>query len=148
MTQETEVDPMVDTCIDPAVDVDDESINETVKDRKSDVIIKHFLDLEVTDLRLKYVFDHVRNYGLAVTVMSAGAYLFQSTNLIPWIGPFIAVMLMVIGFLLTVFNIAQPIWAMVKFKVKAVPYFIVSTLLFLGAIQFSIALLNVVGCNA
>jgi ABC-type multidrug transport system fused ATPase/permease subunit len=106
------------------------------KDNKADNIIKHLLYIEEKDLRLKFIFDHVRNYGISASVMVAGFYLFANgavVNDFPGAGIVFGSLLLFSGFLLMVFNLMQPIWAMVQYKLKMLPYMISSIVLFLAA---------------
>ncbi|MGX5174279.1 hypothetical protein ACUR5C_09690 [Aliikangiella sp. IMCC44653] len=106
------------------------------KDNRTDNFIKHLLHIEEKDLCLKFIFDHVRNYGISASVMVAGFYLFANgavVNNFPGAGIVFGSLLLLLGFLLMVFNLIQPIWAMVQYKVKMLPYMISSIVLFLAA---------------
>lgn len=103
---------------------------------KFDEALKHLLALEPHEIRLKWVFDHVRNYALAATVMIAGSYLFKHGAVVsswPGAGHVFGILLFLSGFLLFVLNMVQPIWAMAKHKIRMLPYMIVSFIIFFGA---------------
>lgn len=106
---------------------------------KFDEAFKHLLALEPNEIRLKWVFDHVRNYALAATVMIAGFYLFKHGAVVsPWPGAgyVFGTLLLLSGFILLVLNMVQPIWAMAKHKIRMLPYMIVSLIILLGASEF------------
>ncbi|NVK37962.1 MAG: hypothetical protein HWE18_08565 [Gammaproteobacteria bacterium] len=106
------------------------------KDSRADDFIKHLLHIEEKDLRLKFIFDHVRNYRISASVMIAGFYLFAYravVNNFTGSGIVFGSLLLLFGFLLMVFNLIQPIWAMVQYKVKMLSYMISSIVLFLAA---------------
>lgn len=103
---------------------------------KFDEALKHLLALEPNEIRLKWVFDHVRNYALAATVMIAGFYLFKHGAVVsPWSGAgyVFGTLFLLSGLLLLVLNIVQPIWALAKHKIRMLPYMIVSLIIFLGS---------------
>ena len=103
---------------------------------KFDEALKHLLSLEPNEIRLKWVFDHVRNYALAAAVMVAGFYLFKHGATVsswPGAGYVFGTLLLLSGFLLFALNMVQPIWAMAKLKVPILPYMVVRFIIFLGA---------------
>lgn len=103
---------------------------------KFDDALKHLLLLEPSEIRLKWVFDHVRNYALASAVMVAGFYLFKHGAVVsswPGAGYVFGTLLLLTGFFLLILNMVQPIWAMAKHKVRMLPYMIVSLIIFFGA---------------
>jgi hypothetical protein len=106
---------------------------------KIDLYLEHLLHVDEKDLRLKFIFDHVRNYGIAASVMAAGFFLIKhgpSVSDLLGSGVVFGTMLLISGFLLLVFNIIQPVWVMVIQKVNMIPYMIISIILFLGASEF------------
>lgn len=106
---------------------------------KFDDALKHLLALEPNDIRLKWVFDHVRNYALAATVLVAGFYLFKNGAIVsqlPGAGVVFGSIFLAIGFLLLILNLVQPIWAMAQQKVRMIPYMVISLIIFLGASEF------------
>lgn len=107
---------------------------------KFDNMLKHVLHLDEKDLRLKFFFDHVRNYGISATVIVAGFYLISNGSIvsnIPGAGIVLGSLLLLSGFLLMIFNLLHPIWAMVQFKVKMLPYMVISIILFLSACELT-----------
>lgn len=93
------------------------------------------IDVKPEDVTLKFIFDNIRNYGIAATVMVAGFYLAQhgaQVNNFLGAGIVFGVLLVVVGFSLYALNLCQAIWALVKLKVRVVPYFILSMVMFLG----------------
>jgi|GEM_PF-5147666 len=110
------------------------------KESKIDKMLKHVLHVEEKDLRLKFFFDHVRNYGIAASVMVAGFYLIGNGAVVsnfPGAGIMFGSLLLLSGFLLMVFNLLHPIWAMVQYKVKMLPYMVISLILFLSASELT-----------
>lgn len=106
---------------------------------KFEEALKHLLQLDPHEIRLKWVFDHVRNYALAATVMIAGVYLFKHgavSSSLPGAGYVFGTLLLLSGFLLLILNIVQPIWAMANLKVRMLPYMIFSLIIFFGASEF------------
>jgi hypothetical protein len=93
------------------------------------------IDIKPEDVTLKLIFDNIRNYGIAATVMVAGFYLAQhgaQVNHFPGAGIVFGILLVVAGFSLYVLNLCQAIWALVKLKIRVVHYFILSMAMFLG----------------
>ena len=114
-----------------------------VKNKKGsrvDIMLKHVLHVDEKDLRLKFFFDHIRNYGIAATVMIAGFYLIANGSIvspIPGTGLVLGTLLLLSGFLLMVLNLLHPIWAMAQYKVKMLPYMVISIILFLSASELT-----------
>lgn len=93
------------------------------------------IDVKPEDVTLKFIFDNIRNYGIAATVMVAGFYLAQhgaQVNHFIGAGIVFGTLLVVAGFSLYALNLCQAIWALVKLKMRVVPYFILSMAMFLG----------------
>ena len=106
------------------------------QESSADKVLKHILHLDEKDLRLKLIFDHVRNYGIAASVLIAGFYLISHGAVVsqfPGAGIVFGVLLLFAGVLLMVFNLLQPIWLMANYKVKMIPYFVASIIMFLAA---------------
>lgn len=85
------------------------------------------------DVTLKFLFDNIRNYGIAATVMVAGYYLFQhgaQVNHFPGAGIVSGTLLITVGFILHALNFCQAILALVKLKMGV--YLILSTAMFLS----------------
>ncbi len=106
---------------------------------KLDSMLEHLLAIEPAEIRLKWVFDHVTNYGVAAIVMITGFYLFKhgsAVDPLPCAGVVFGSLLLIFGLLLMVLNIAQPVYAMAKQKVPMAPYMIISIIIFLAASEF------------
>ncbi|EHU1489675.1 hypothetical protein A1Z75_RS05085 [Acinetobacter baumannii] len=111
--------------------------NQTkIREKKSDLILKQLLEVDPNKIDLKFIFDHVRNYGIAATVMIAGFYLAkhpqESITLLPSFDIFWAIFLIVLGLILSIFNLTQAIWIMTKLKLSRNIYFLFSFILFFG----------------
>ncbi|UCZ56252.1 hypothetical protein LGV61_11045 [Desulfurispirillum indicum] len=108
-------------------------------------LLEYILYVEVDDLRLKWLFDHVRNYGLAAAVVAAGVFTFQQeTDLVlrVFMGKIIGIVLMLTGLMLLAFNFLQPILIMVRLKIRGVPYYAVYFVLYFSALKFTWALVS------
>ncbi|ENV51422.1 MULTISPECIES: hypothetical protein [Acinetobacter] len=105
-------------------------------EKKSDLILKQLLEVDPSKIDLKFIFDHVRNYGIAATVMIAGFYLAkhpqESMTLLPSFDIFWAIFLMILGLVLSIFNLTQAIWIVAKLKLPMFLYFLFSFILFFG----------------
>ncbi|HFD2142370.1 hypothetical protein ACT4X4_17725 [Acinetobacter baumannii] len=107
-----------------------------IREKKSDLILKQLLEVDPNKIDLKFIFDHVRNYGIAATVMIAGFYLAkhpqESITLLPSFDIFWAIFLIILGLILSIFNLTQAIWIMTKLKLSRNIYFLFSFILFFG----------------
>jgi len=93
------------------------------------------IEIKIVDLNLKFVFDHIRNYSIAATVLVAGFYLFKhggQTLGFTWSGVVFGLLFLIVGFMLYCLNFVQVIWALIKLKVRVLPYLIISLILFAG----------------
>ncbi|MGY0561189.1 hypothetical protein ACW7G2_10790 [Luteimonas sp. A277] len=97
--------------------------------------LSQLLWLEQKDVTLKFLFDHIRNYGLAVVVFIGGTILWQdqaaSYSSIPCLDKITGGLLCIVGFLLYVLNLCHIIWAMVVLKVRMLPYLLIAIFIFL-----------------
>lgn len=110
-------------------------MSEEKEKSPSERFLLQLIDVKPEDVTLKFIFDNIRNYGIAATVMVAGFYLAQhgaQVNHFPGAGIVFGVLLVVAGFSLHVLNLCQAIWALVKLKMRVVPYFVLSIAMFLG----------------
>lgn len=101
----------------------------------SERFLLQLIDVKPEDVTLKFIFDNIRNYGIAATVMVAGFYLVQhgaQVNNFPGAGIVFGVPLVLTGFVLHALNLFQAIWALVKLKMRVVPYFVLSIAMFFG----------------
>lgn len=102
---------------------------------KAESFLLRLIDVKPEDVTLKFTFDNIRNYGIAATVMVAGFYLAQhgaQVNNFPGAGIVFGILLVVAGLGLYALNLCQAIWALVKLKMHVLPYFVLSTAMFLG----------------
>lgn len=108
--------------------------NDQKPQKTSERLLRHILEYDPKKVDLKFIFDHVRNYGIAATVMLLGIYLAKnpetSITLIPSFDILWAVLLICIGFLLNILNLVQAILILAKLKLNIIIYFIFSFLLF------------------
>ncbi|WP_426453930.1 hypothetical protein ACPF64_13725 [Acinetobacter sp. KB005] len=108
--------------------------NDQKPQKTSERLLRHILEYDPQKVDLKFIFDHVRNYGIAATVMLLGIYLAKhpetSITLIPSFDILWAILLICIGFLLNILNLVQAILILAKLKLNIVIYFVFSFLLF------------------
>ncbi|MDV7445821.1 hypothetical protein R4534_00590 [Acinetobacter baumannii] len=108
--------------------------NDQKPQKTSERLLRHILEYDPKKVDLKFIFDHVRNYGIAATVMLLGIYLAKhpetSITFIPSFDILWAVLLICIGFLLNILNLVQAILILAKLKLNIIIYFIFSFLLF------------------
>ncbi|WP_335975503.1 hypothetical protein [Acinetobacter calcoaceticus] len=108
--------------------------NDQKPQKTSERFLRHILAYDPQKVDLKFIFDHVRNYGIAATVMLLGIYLAKhpetSITLIPSFDILWAILLICIGFLLNILNLVQAILILAKLKLHIAIYFIFSLLLF------------------
>lgn len=112
---------------------------------KLNQFLDHILHINEKDLNLKFIFDHIRNYGIAASVVAIGLFLIKhgtSYTVFPKSGIIFGIALITFGFILLILNLMQPIWAMVQHKIKMLPYLIMSLLFFLTANEFFWGILN------
>jgi hypothetical protein len=110
-------------------------MSEEKEKSPSERFLLQLIDVKPEDVTLKFIFDNIRNYGIAATVIVAGFYLAQhgaQVNHFPGAGIVFGVLLIVTGFSLHALNLCQAIWALVKLKMRVVPYSILSIAMFLG----------------
>ena len=91
------------------------------------------LEVNETDLRLKFLFDHIRNYGIASTMILAGIYLVknQVSNFSLYELVAYGWILVFIGYVLIALNFYQLFLLMVKYKFKTIPYSLIGVVLFI-----------------
>ncbi|MDR7148756.1 hypothetical protein J2W49_000684 [Hydrogenophaga palleronii] len=95
---------------------------------------RQLIEVKLEEITLKFIFDNIRNYGIAATVIVAGIYLAQhgaQANNFPGAGIVFGILLVATGFALYVLNLCQSIWAIAKLKVGTF-YLISSMAVFLG----------------
>lgn len=87
---------------------------------ESSPILKKLIDMNPEDINLKYIFDHIRNYGIASTMMIAGLYLWKhpesAFGIILIFSEFWSLSLILLGLFLNVLNLTQIIWVLAKVK--------------------------------
>ena len=100
--------------------------------------VLQLIDVKPEEVTLKLIFDNIRNYGIAATIMVAGFYLLQHGSLVnhfPGAGVVFGVLLIVVGLILYSLNLTQVIFVFVKLKMRFVFYFIFSMTVFLGTLE-------------
>ena len=108
--------------------------------------IEKFLEVNPEEIKLKFAFDHLRNYGIAAMVMFAGFYLFRNgasnIDFIPYSNIIFGIFLLIIGFLLFSLNLIQMIIVFAKHKSKMLPYLVTSVFSVLAASELLWALVK------
>ncbi|WP_421237767.1 hypothetical protein [Aeromonas jandaei] len=110
---------------------------------KTDRFFLQLIDTKPGDITLKFAFDNIRNYGIAVTIMAAGLYLAQhgaQVNHFFGAGVIFGSILVVTGLALYILNICQAIWVLLKLKIPFVPYFVSGMAIFLGTMELLVVL--------
>ena len=123
------------------------------ENKQKDIGVLHRLvDVKKEDITLKFIFDHIRNYGIAASVMVAGFYLHQHGSTInltqfPGASTVFGISFILLGLTLLAFNLSQAIWALIRLEIPKIPYFIFSSLMFFGAINLVWVLVQQMGYN-
>ena len=100
--------------------------------------LPQLIGVKPEDITLKFVFDNIKNYAIAASVIAAGVYLFlhgAQVNNFPGAGILFGTLLGVTGIGLHVLNFCQAIVAILKLKVSVVPYIILSSAMFFGSLE-------------
>lgn len=100
--------------------------------------LSQLIGVKPEDVTLKFIFDNVKNYAIAASVIAAGVYLFlhgAQVNDFPGAGIVFGSLLMVTGVCLYGLNFCQSIAAILKLKVRVVPYIILSSAMFFGSLE-------------
>jgi hypothetical protein len=114
-------------------------------------ILGHLLHVSPKDVTLKFVFDHIRNYGICGVMLLAGARVvreaIQSDNPIDYVTGLVAWgVLFALPWLLFALNFAHGIFAVAALqdlsKVRKWVYFVLSFLVFVAAGRFMISALT------
>lgn len=112
---------------------------------QAESFLLQLIDMKPEDVTLKFIFDNIRNYGIAATLIVAGVYLYQhgaQVNNFPGAGIVFGILFGVAGFGLHVLNLGQAIYALVKLKMHVVRYFIFSLAMFLGTSELLLVLIK------
>jgi len=111
------------------------AIAESRPQEKISLSLDKLVKISGDDLNLKFLFDHVRNYGIAAAVVAVGMGLLTEkipyTSTWPMIDKPIAIMLMLVGLVLCVFNIMQNILIVAKIKPNSFSYYFYAMATFL-----------------
>lgn len=93
------------------------------------------IDVQPKYITLKLVFDNIKNYGTAAIIVVAGFYLAEhgsQLNKFPGTGIMLGTLLLLTVLILQALNLFQAIWALVKMKMRVIPYFMLSVTIFLA----------------
>jgi len=121
----------------PTPSTDSHKVNKPEEESTSqgEHFLHRLIDVQPKDVTLKFVFDNIKNYGIAASIMVAGFYLVEhgsQLNRFPGAGITFGTLLLLTGLSLQALNLCQAIWALVKMKMRIIPYFILSAIMFLG----------------
>lgn len=107
---------------------------------KSSPILKKLIDMDPEDISLKYIFDHIRNYGIASTMMIAGLYLWKhpesAFGIILSFSDFWSLLLILFGLFLNILNLIQIVWVLGKVKMPLGMYIFLMFLIFYIVLSF------------
>ena len=101
-----------------------------------------FLRISKDDVTLKFVFDNIRNFGLASALFYFGIQLFKdgfvgSISLIPYASEVFGIVTMISAFFLAIFNYLQSCMALFMWRKWATaPFMVVALALHVVLIEF------------
>lgn len=114
--------------------------NERNTHKSTEIFVKQLLEIDSKKIDLKFIFDHVRNYGIGSAVMVSGFYLLKhpeiSTSIIPNGGIVWGIIFLIFGLLLNILNMVQIFWILANLKIKKLYLLIISGFLFFGIPEF------------
>lgn len=114
--------------------------NELDTHKPIEFFVKQLLEIDSKKVDLKFIFDHVRNYGIGSAVMVSGLYLLKhpdiSTSIIPNGGIFWGIIFLIFGLFLNILNMVQIFWILANLKIKKIYLLVISGFLFFGIPEF------------
>lgn len=116
-------------------------IDNKLKTHKNrDHFLKQLLEIDSKKIDLKFIFDHVRNYGIGSAVMVSGFYLLKnpeiSMSIIPNGGIFWGILFVLFGLGLNILNMVQIFWILANLEIRKIYLVSASIFLFLGIPEF------------
>lgn len=115
-------------------------MSDKVKKSAFSEFLESILYIKDDELRLKFIFDNLRNYGIAGGVFYFGLHLIKNgsliLNFIPYLGFVLGIFLTVSAFLLMCLNLVQGILATTKSKPKMLPYLVFNIIVTLSLLDY------------
>lgn len=108
--------------------------------------LEQLLAVKKEDINLKFIFDHIRNYGLAAGVTHAGVYISiidgSGFNLI--LNCFLFISLFLIGFFLFILNLSHSIISFLALGIGNLAYYISGLFAVIVAVSFYVIQISLI----
>lgn len=116
---------------------------------KLDDIIEYIIDVKKEELKLKFFFDNLRNYGISVVTVLSGLFIIKSNEVLllnSYVDKTIGCFIILYGTLLGLLNIIQPIIILVnhskEFRLNKIILIVLMFMILLSGIALIEAVYN------
>lgn len=116
---------------------------------KLDDIIEYIIDVKKEELKLKFFFDNLRNYGISVVTILSGLFIIKSNEVLllnSYVDKTTGCFIILYGALLGLLNIIQPIIILVnhskEFKLNKIILIVLMFMILLSGIALIEAVYN------
>ena len=116
---------------------------------KLDDIIEYIIDVKKEELKLKFFFDNLRNYGISVVTVLSGLFIIKSNEVLllnSYVDKTIGCFIILYGTLLGLLNIIQPIIILVnhskEFRLNKIILIVLMSMILLSGIALIEAIYN------
>mgnify|MGYP003434198241 FL=1 len=116
---------------------------------KLDDIIEYIIDVKKEELKLKFFFDNLRNYGISVVTVLSGLFIIKSNEVLllnSYVDKTIGCFIILYGTLLGLLNIIQPIIILVnhskEFRLNKIILIVLMSMILLSGIALIEAVYN------
>lgn len=116
---------------------------------KLDDIIEYIIDVKKEELKLKFFFDNLRNYGISVVTVLSGLFIIKSNEVLllnSYVDKTIGCFIILYGTLLGLLNIIQPIIILVnhskEFRLNKIILIVLMFMILLSGIALIEAIYN------
>ena len=116
---------------------------------KLDDIIEYIIDVKKEELKLKFFFDNLRNYGISVVTVLSGLFIIKSNEVLllnSYVDKTIGCFIILYGTLLGLLNIIQPIIILVnhskEFRLNKIILIVLMLMILLSGIALIEAIYN------
>lgn len=116
---------------------------------KLDDIIEYIIDVKKEELKLKFFFDNLRNYGTSVVTVLSGLFIIKSNEVLllnSYVDKTIGCFIILYGTLLGLLNIIQPIIILVnhskEFRLNKIILIVLMSMILLSGIALIEAVYN------
>ena len=116
---------------------------------KLDDIIEYIIDVKKEELKLKFFFDNLRNYGTSVVTVLSGLFIIKSNEVLllnSYVDKTIGCFIILYGTLLGLLNIIQPIIILVnhskEFRLNKIILIVLMFMILLSGIALIEAIYN------